>query len=231
MSWQTSLQPVTSVMPLVDAHRTTRGMRLVNRTGRNVAGFVIRIVVGLLFLLMGTTMAMPGLVFGTPLPVVMGVVMVIGGIAMLISAGAWVYRRTTLQDAHLDLPRLPLRLGEAAVVRFSQRRAGRAPIRSLSARLICQEWVRSRQGSTTRTDTHEIWSQPLPAEPSDPVGRGIQLRGTWHLRIPPGLPPSFTLPDNAVQWLVTVQAEVTGRPDIINTFTLPVLPEVVSDFR
>lgn len=218
-------------MPLVEAHRTAHGMRLVNRVDRGVADFAVGMAMGLIFLLMGTALSWPGLVFRVPMPVIVGGIMVIGGIATLVSAGVGLHRRISLQDANLYLPRLPLRLGEAATVRFSQRRTGRAPIRSLSARLICQEWVRSRQGTTPRTHTHEVWSQPLPANPSDLVRRGTVLKGAWHLHIPPGLPPSCTLPDNAVQWLLTVQAEVGGRPDIVNTFVLPVMPEVISDFH
>lgn len=231
MSLQPPALPTGTVMPVVKVHRAPHGVRLVHPTDQGATNFAVQVAVGVIFVLIGATIAMPGLVFGAPLPVVVGAVMVLAGGAVLVSAGIWLYQRTTLQDAHLDLPRLPLRLGEAATVHFSQRRTGRSPIRSFTATLICQEWVRYRRGTAARTDTHQIWSQPLPARPSDPLGKSTLLKGTWHLYIPPELPPSFTLPDNAVQWLLTVHADVENRPAIVTTFTLPVLPEVISDLR
>lgn len=151
-----------------------------------------------------------------------------GGIT---SAAIKRHRRATLGDAELLLPRLPLRMGEDMTVRYTQPRTGRAPVTIVWATLSCNEWVRYKSGTDTSTQTHDLWQYRLDQPIADSVGDAAVLHGTWRFYLPPELPPSFSAPDNAITWRLTIEATVEGRPSIRNAFVLPVAPEVVRDLR
>lgn len=163
--------------------------------------------------------------------IVFGVFLLFVAFWQLGRAGWKTYQRRTLSDAELVLPRLPLRMGEPMSVSYSQRRTGRSNITALSAVLSCTEWVEYQQGTTTSSQTHKLWEQPLPQAIADPLGDAELLRGTWQLRLPPELPPSFSAPHNSITWRLTIHVAVQDRPDISNAFVLPVTPEVVRDLR
>lgn len=160
---------------------------------------------------------------------VAGVVAVLSGV--ITNAAIKRHRRLTLGDAELLLPRLPLRMGEDMTVRYTQPRTGRAPVLHVWATVSCNEWVRYKSGTDTSTQTHDLWQYRLDQPVADPLEAAAVIEGTWRLLLPPELPPSFSAPDNAITWRLTIEATFEGRPSIRNAFVLPVAPEVVRDLR
>lgn len=218
-----------TVLPDVRAESRPGGFALVRQAGGDLS-VVLPIVGGGFVLVGGFVGLIQYTVGGSGWPV--GLIFLLVGLGLLGSLGWKLFRRATLGDAELLFPRLPLRLGEPMTVRFSQRRfRGRAPVQGISAWIKCDEWVRYRQGTDTRTDTVTLWEAQLPGQIADPLGAAEFLTGTWQLRLPPEFPPSFDASDNKLRWTFTVHVDIPGRPDIRNAFILPVVPEVVRDLR
>lgn len=222
-----------SVLPYLDVRPTASGVEVVRDTSARAGTFRTSLIVGIIGValplinilwggLTGSTWAIPGFWFG-----IFGLV----GLGSLGLAGWHGYQLKALGDAHLELPRLPLRLGESVTIRYSQRRNHSAEVRAVTATLVCREWVRFTRGTDTETRTHDLWKTELPSGPSDPIGDLPMIRGTWQLAIPAELPPSFTASDNAVQWVLSIRADIVGRPDAANQYTLPVGPVVVRNLR
>lgn len=217
------------VLPFVRAESRPGGVALVRQAGGDIS--VAIPIVGGAFVLLGGLVAFIQYAVGAG-GWFIGVLFAVIGLGLLGGLGWKLFRRATLGDAELLFPRMPLRLGEPMTVRFRQQRLrGRAPVQGVSARIRCDEWVRYRQGTDTRTSSVTLWEAQLPGQPADPLGTAEVLTGTWHLRLPPELPPSFDASDNKLRWTLTVQVDIPGRPDIRNAFTLPVVPEVVRDLR
>ncbi|HHV22084.1 MAG TPA: hypothetical protein GXZ30_11220 [Propionibacterium sp.] len=217
--------PGPSVLPEVRAESRSDGTMALVRdpAGSSTPSLLVGGAISVIGLVLALTASFPFTVF----PALMLVV----GVGLLVSGGFKAYRRKTLGEAELVLPRLPLRMGEPVIVRYSQRRTGRHKVASISAVVSCLEWVRYQQGTTTSTQTRSLWEQPLPQGIADPLGKAELLRGTWQLRLPSELPPSFSATNNAINWRLTIKVEIEGHLDINNTFVLPVAPEVVRDLR
>lgn len=220
-----------SVLPEIEAIRTPRGMQITRRPG-DLMTMGILSGMGGIFSLIGGALLFATLAGGSVgVGTVVGGIFLVAGLIMLGRGGVELYHRSTLGDAQVDIPNLPLRLGESGLVHFTQRRTHRAEVRAVTAELECREWVRYRQGTDTRTDTHQLWSAVLPAQPNDPIGDSAELAGAWTLTIPHDLPPSFDGRDNEIQWILTIRVDVARRPDVVLKFTLPVAPEVLRDLR
>lgn len=220
------------MLPVVDARATATGVELVRRSSDRRASFWTMLVLGVIGTLVGLGWPLAGLLtagaWGGSLTLTLfGVV----GVGLLGASGWQGYQMRALGDAHLDLPRVPLRLGEPVVIRYSQRRQHRAEVRSVTATLMCREWVEFRSGTETETRTHVLWTSQLPPDPNDPIGDRAVISGAWRVTLPPELPPSFSAPDNALQWILTIHADIANRPDAKNEYVLPVAPEVVRDLR
>lgn len=227
------LGPGRSVLPQLDVRPTASGVEVVRDTRARAGTFRTSLIIGIIGIciplisilwggLAASTWALPGFWFG---------IFGLAGVASLGVAGWNGYQLKALGDAHLELPRLPLRLGETVAIRYSQRRNHSADVRAVTATLLCREWVRFTRGTDTETRTHDLWRTELPSGPSDPIGDLPMIRGTWELAIPAELPPSFTAHDNAVQWILTIRADIAGRPDAKHEYTLPVAPVVVRNLR
>lgn len=218
-----------SVLPNVRAETRPGGIALVRAAGGDLSGVLAG--VGVIFMVVGGIIGVVHYLLGMWSWLVGAAAMLVG-LGCLGSLGWTLFRRATLGEAELLFPRMPLRLGEPMTVRFSQRRLrGRAPVQGITASIKCREWVRYRQGTDTRTATHDLWEAELPQQVSDPLGAAEVLRASWQLRLPPELPPSFSASDNAIRWTLTIRVDVAGRPDIRNEFVLPVVPEVVRALR
>ncbi|MCB0997216.1 MAG: hypothetical protein KDB21_19110 [Acidimicrobiales bacterium] len=157
-----------------------------------------------------------------------------GAIALAVTAavGIFAYRRARVW-AHWENPQLyfpsssSLRLGEDIVVRFRRRarRSGGAEGSSLTAKLVCTEWVQYRVGTDTHTVTETVLDRELTVTPHHTADlMDCDLR----VQVPVfDAPPSMRLPDNRVQWKIVVNIVSPGIPDDDSTFTVAVLPEVV----
>ncbi|WP_425307345.1 hypothetical protein AADG42_00835 [Ammonicoccus fulvus] len=218
-----------SVLPQLEVRATASGVEVVRDASARAGRFRTSLIIGIIGVsiplfnilfggLVASTWSFPGFWFG-----IFGLV----GLGSLGVAGWNGYQLKALGDAHLELPQLPLRLGETVTIRYSQRRNHSAEVRAVTATLLCREWVRFTRGTDTETRTHDLWQTELPSGPSDPIGDLPMIRGMWQLTLPAELPPSFTAPDNAVQWILTIRADIAGRPDAKNEYTLPVAPVVV----
>lgn len=226
------LTPGRSVLPVVEVRPTAAGVEIVRETRERGNRFRSALVVGII----GVLAPLMNLLWGGLTSSTWTVSFWFGlfglvGLGSLGMAGWHGYQYKALEDAHLEFPHLPLRLGDTFVIRYSQRRNHRAEVRGITATLVCHEWVRFRRGTDTEIRTQVLWTTQLPQGPDDPIGDQPMIRGTWRVTIPAQLPPSFSAPDNAIQWILTIRADIAGRPDAKNQYTLPVAPVVVRDLR
>lgn len=225
--------PAGSVLPTVAVERTAAGVALVHTASARRRTWRNQLVGGGALTLVGAGGTGLGLSADALLsfPYLIALFPLASGVWFLVKAGRGAHGAATLGDARLELPAMPLRLGEPMPVRFTQQRSGATEITDVDATLTCQEWVRYRQGTDTVTRTHELLSRRLPPQPNDPVGTGGLIRGAWTLTIPPELPPSFVAADNAIQWHLTIRAHLVNRPDAVARYLLAVAPEVARDLR
>jgi len=153
------------------------------------------------------------------------------GSGMAVLGGRPLWTSSTLAHGELFMARMPLRLGDSAVVQFSQRRRSGAEIAKITATLVLRERVRYSTGRNGHwTDRRDAWSVELEvARPDDPISAGGRLRGAWFVRVPTDKPASFVSEHNALEWLVVISATTVRGRDLDTEFQLPVLPEIVSD--
>lgn len=228
MNQQSSSNAVAfeSVLPKVQYEQTPDGVRL-NNVGTShtkailllVASIAAMIAVVMLFWLILRASGEAGLLI---MPSLFG----IGSVVFFVYALRKVLVASAFGSAELYVDTIPLSLGQAVNIRYRRPIRGNYVVTSVSGTLICQEWVRYRVGTDTRTATNQLCSLELPSPERvvSPIG-GIDV--AWTITIPRNMPPSFEATDNAVKWLLRITAQVEKFPDPNIEILLPIQPEVI----
>ncbi|HEX6986888.1 MAG TPA: hypothetical protein VF170_16040 [Planctomycetaceae bacterium] len=204
-----------AVRPAITAEPAEGGVRLSPSTGR-AALFVVPIV---------------GAVFAVPLAGVAGAAL--GPVAASAAAGtvglgvaAFLGHRFLLHRGlhppELLLDRGPVRPEVSVRARFRQRLKRPLYVRELVPTVRCVETARYRVGTDTRTVTNVSFEEnlaPVSVEASEQ-----DLAAEWDFELPAGVLPSFTAPDNRVEWTFAVRVVIDGYPDAKPEFPLLVLP-------
>ena len=124
-------------------------------------------------------------------------------------------------DTIVEISDEPLRFGQRADLFVRQ--SGGKPVQSATVTMVCQEWVRYRQGTDTRTEERVVFEQVLFEQPDM-----ISQRGEWQqnldLAIPSDAMHSFKADNNAVNWQIVVDVKLAGSPDFKLAFPLRVVP-------
>jgi len=99
-----------------------------------------------------------------------------------------------------------------------------ATVRSIEARLQCEEHVQKGTGKS-----HREWRQVVVDEPLAPQLAPYveQLRVQIPVRIPVGGPPTFYYTDNEITWWVRLHLTMDGCPNTRSSFKILVMPAVV----
>lgn len=146
---------------------------------------------------------------------------------LLVGLGAWMLIsglmvRSKIYGAAVALERWPLRLGERFNVEYEQQAKRHMKIDRVTLELICQEWVRYRQGTDTRTDTKDVYEHKVVLLESGDVPANWRLTGTTQLEIPSDRMHSFDASNNKIKWLLRLQTEIASWPDYKAEFPLEV---------
>ena len=88
-------------------------------------------------------------------PIFLGVFALVG-LALIAGLIHQVLAGLRGRPARLAVERTSLLLGDRARVLVGQELRGHTPVNRLTMTLLCREWVRYRQGTDTRTDTHTV---------------------------------------------------------------------------
>lgn len=158
--------------------------------------------------------------------VLIGLLMLLGGVSLVIKA---VLVGRQIAAPTLTLDRLPLRLGERFDVLYEQpvRRACR--IASVKLTLVCQEWVRYRVGTDTRTATHEALSVEQVALRDTHVHPGETITARAAFEIPRAGMHSFEGHNNRIKWFIRVHTDIANWPDYTDDVPIQVTPRLVHD--
>lgn len=148
------------------------------------------------------------------------------------AVGLWWASRYVLVIARLTpgriiLPTYPLRMGESCTIRYQrQLRQGRTRNPGkLTAKWICYEWVRYRQGTDIVTKTHLLQETELPHQF---VSSNVQrLEYEMSVEVPSTGPASLNASNNQVRWELQVKIDVPGAPKDTSYFLVNVTPEII----
>ena len=93
-------------------------------------------------------------------------------------------------------------------------------MRVLKIILRGREEAKYRQGTDTKTDTHDFCTETL-VEATEAM---TIARGTGTIRVPAGTVPTFMAPHNKIIWTLQVSGSIPRWPDIDETFDVTVRP-------
>ena len=108
--------------------------------------------------------------------------------------------------------------------RFFLSQSGNLTLKSIEVALICEEEAVFRQGTNARTESREVFRQPLYAGGSAVVRPGEPLEAECDLPIPAEAMHSFRAAHNQVQWKLIVRGELVGWHGFQRSFPVVVRP-------
>ncbi len=125
--------------------------------------------------------------------------------------------------AKLVLSRHPLRPGDRFRAVAGQELRNTPAISKASLRLVGRELAIYASGKHVRVEDH-VFHEQEHVEPN-PAQDGKLVRVIAELEIPPNAMHSFRGQRSRIEWLLTYEVAVPGRPDVHEEFELTVLPE------
>ncbi len=102
--------------------------------------------------------------------------------------------------------------------------SGRLMVNSIRVSLLCEESATYRQGTNTRTETQEVFRQPVFVREGFSIESGLPLETEVELNVPEGAMHSFKSDHNEVNWILLVEGDVASWPDYKRRFSVIVRP-------
>lgn len=153
---------------------------------------------------------------------VSGVFVAVGALVTIVSAAKVLSRRKL---ARVEIAEEPVFGGAEVEVYVEQ--PGPVKMNRITATIRCQERVRYRVGTNTRTETRTVFEHELFDEVTVDVAAGE--RWSRHVRAPVPRIYSFKAPSNEVIWTVRLEADIASWPDYDEEFPFRVLPPVAEE--
>jgi hypothetical protein len=116
-------------------------------------------------------------------------------------------------------------MGWSGSVTYARPLRGGAALRSVEARLQCEEYVERGKGKGRREWREVVIDQPLTPRPAPMLE---QLRVTIPIAIPAAGPASMDYVETKITWWVRLRLEMDGCPNTRSSFQIEVRPAVVS---
>jgi hypothetical protein len=157
-----------------------------------------------------------GAIFGSIALLIGVLVSIVGGMNMMMAS--------RLGQVTITLSGHPLLLGEEWTAEFSQQVKSRCVVNSVSATLVCEEWVQYQRGTDTRTDKHKVLSNELMLHDFGDVGPAAPITGEFAFTIPENAMHSFDASDNRISWRLDFHTDVEGWMDRSTVIPLEVAP-------
>jgi len=132
---------------------------------------------------------------------------------------------TTLVELS-DHPLVPGREYQALV---SQ--AGRLYARWFQVHLVCEEQATYQQGTDTRTATAVVYRESVYSARRFQISPGAPFEASFTLAVPARAMHSFTVPHNAIKWILVVRGRMARWPEFERRFPLYVYPSDATTFR
>ncbi len=130
----------------------------------------------------------------------------------------YIFAQFRLSGAEILLSTYPLRLGEECNLTFRRRLRGNRKTKQageLSFKIACLERVQYQRGSDTEIEVHVIWeSQPEIYSVSTNVD---MLSFKTNFTVPDNLPPSFEGKNNKIRWIISVEQNISGIVEQVNS--------------
>ncbi len=144
---------------------------------------------------------------------------------LLLAGGLWrTFASLKVAPPQVSVSKNELRPGERFSVIYSQRFRMPARLQDCRIELLFRESATYRQGTDTRTDTHEQVLDFFEG-PAGDFEAGSEVRRDGMLQIPSDAMHSFEASNNKLEWFVRVHIDIQEWPDMIELYDLTVLPE------
>lgn len=165
-----------------------------------------------------------GFWYSRPRWVLTGLLVPFGGI------GIWSFRFFVSQLRHyagvgstlVEISDQPLVPGQPYELYVAQ--MGRLRLRWLKIELICEEETFYRQGTDTRVDHHQVYTQPLHTEKNLRIDPQRPWEQQLRFDLPDHVMHSFVGSHNAIRWKIVVTGESRPWPSFCRSFPVVVHP-------
>jgi hypothetical protein len=149
-------------------------------------------------------------------------------------AGAWtifalvrqIVMTTGIGATRLEISSHPLFAGREYQVYLSQ--AGRANVRWLQVKLLCEEQATYQQGTDTRTSMAVVNEETLFSQRNFDIAPEAAFEAEFPFRVPAAAMHSFSAPHNAVSWVLEVRGRMARWPEFQRRFPIYVYPDSVA---
>lgn len=186
------------------------------------SGFILLVVIGLLTGSIGGGVTWACFADGEWGGVAVGSIFALVGAICLAGATTKFLASMRLEPPSLTLSVSPLFLGESFHGELVQRVKKPASINAVTVTLICREWVQYTQGTSTHTQTHDVYTVKNTLDVSGIVEPPDSIRGHVEFQIPEEAMHSFSASNNRVDWLIEVHTDIADWPDYSSKFELSV---------
>jgi hypothetical protein len=156
-------------------------------------------------------------------PRLAGAMFIGGAIPAALTILQFVRLRRSMGKATLEIKEQPVPLGWSGSVTYIRPLRG-ATVRSIEARLQCEERATKGSGKQQKEWTEVVLDEPLTPQ-SAPMLE--QLRVQIPLRIPPTAPPTMWETDAQIVWWVRLRLRMAGCPNTRSSFRVQVAAAVV----
>lgn len=147
---------------------------------------------------------------------------VLGGLFLIIFFFRQLLLTAGIGPTLLEISNHPLFPGEEYQIFLSQ--SGRLTVNSLSLSLVCHEEATYRQGTNTRTEKRQVYSQELFRRENFEIPPGLPFETNCSFEAPTGLMHSFKSSHNSIEWTLVVEGDIANWPDIKRAFSLIIYP-------
>jgi hypothetical protein len=152
-----------------------------------------------------------------------------------VLAGAWtivalvrqIVMTTGIGATRLEISTHPLFPGREYQVFVSQ--AGRANVRWLQIKLLCEEQATYQQGTDTRTAMAVVYDEVVFNQRNFDIAPESAFEAGFPVRVPAAAMHSFTAPHNGVSWALVVRGRMARWPEFERRFPLYVYPDSVAN--
>jgi hypothetical protein len=144
------------------------------------------------------------------------------GVALLVLFVRQLLVATAIGPTLVEISDHPLLPGGQYRLFISQ--SGRPRINSIEVSLVCLEEATYREGTNARTETREVYRQPLLRREAVEIRRSGPLEAECDLGVPPAAMHSFQAGHNEINWKIIVQGEIAGWPGYQRAFPVVIHP-------
>jgi hypothetical protein len=150
-----------------------------------------------------------------------------------VAIGAWMFLHLIgrilvtmrVRAPVLEIDAEPLAPGMAAKARLELR--GGFHIERLELRLVCEERATYRQGTDSRTETHEAFGETILEDGPEQVSSYRKYQATADFAIPAEAMHTFKARNNEIGWALRLKVAIRKWPDFEQGFLIRVVPDEV----